>query len=225
MNKKVKIMWIMSALSALLFIGLILAVKLIDVGAIGPMGSEIGLASVNGAVKDAVGISEFWYELTELIGIGSIAVAGAFALLGVYQLLSRKSLKRVDKIIYLMGGMYVAVAILYVAFEILVINQRPVLVDGELEASFPSSHTVLVLCIMFTAIHFSVCRIKQKALRIVGASAASLLALITVVGRMLSGVHWFTDILGGFILSLALAFAYLGVWFSLNKKKEERAQC
>jgi len=210
--------YILSAVFFVLFIALTACVCFVDVQAIGPQGSEIGLATVNGFFKDLFGTNDLWYDITEIFGYVALASAGVFACLGLYQLVTRKSLKKIDFDIYALAGLYVCVMAAYVFFEIFIINRRPVLVDGELEASFPSSHTMIVLCFLSGAIHQIHRRVKNKPVCI--ALEAVLIAMIclTVIGRMICGVHWFTDILAGALLGLALVYLYAGVANTLTKE-------
>jgi len=220
MNKKSLCLFILSAVSFLLFSALICAVCFIDVGNIGPQDSSIGLASLNGAVRDLFGFNEGIYDVTELLGLISIATVAGFGVLGLIQLAKRKSLKLVDKDIYLLGYLYITVAMFYALFEIIVINHRPVILEGELEASFPSSHTLLSLCIMVSAAHQLYIRLPSKLWKGIGLSAAVAIATATTALRLVSGVHWFTDIIGGMLLSAGLLFAYFAV-FELIKKKND----
>ena len=96
----------------------------------------------------------------------------------------------------------------YVFCEVVVINYRPVILEEGLEASYPSSHTVLVCCVMTTAIMQCVRLIKHEMLRNTAVLFSALMIVIMVVGRLLSGVHWFTDIVGGILLSVALVWLY-----------------
>lgn len=220
MNKKSLCLFILCTVSFLLFAALICAVCFIDVGNIGPQDSSVGMATLNGAVRDFFGFNENIYNVTELLGLISLATAAGFALLGFIQLIRRKSLKLVDKDIYLLAILYVAVAIFYVFFEIIVINHRPVILEGELEASFPSSHTLLSLCIMVSAAHQLYIRIPSKLWGGIGLSVAIAIATATTCLRLVSGVHWFTDIVGGILLSAALLFNYFA-FFNLIKKKND----
>ena len=207
----------LSALSLLLFGALILLLICVDVRAIGPLDSSVGLASLNGAVRDLVGESPFWYNLSEVSGLLSLAVAAGFALIGLFRLFRTRSLKKVGIDVYLLGALYVVVMAAYLLFEVWVINSRPVLQDGVLEASFPSSHTVLALTILLSAADWCFRTLKQRYLRTASAAACIGLALLTVVGRFLSGVHWFTDILGGVLLSASLLCLYLALSRQLDQ--------
>ena len=217
--KKTKIYVAFSAAAALLFLAVAVLVKKINVSAIGPLGSSIGLSSINGKIRDAIGYSESLYAFTELLGYISFAVVGGFAVYGLIQLIKRRSFKKIDRELYLLVGFYAAVLAVYVLFEIIVINERPVLMDGELEASFPSSHTMLAICILSTAAHQLYVRLSSsKAARIVSVALCGALATLSVVCRLLSGVHWFTDIIAGIFVSAALVFAYLAVYERFLKK-------
>lgn len=218
MKNNCKIKFIISGISFLLFCGLIFALKFIDVAAIGPNASSVGFASLNKAVHSFFGVNLGWYTVTEVLGYIAIAMAAFFAFLGLYQLINRKSLKKVDADLYVLAGCYASAVLIYVFFEHAIINYRPVLLDSVLEASFPSSHTVLSLCIMCTAAEQIIRRIKNCALKAVLSGGCGVLAAATVLGRLVSGVHWFTDILGGVLISMAIIFMYLAICEKVQKK-------
>lgn len=191
------------------FFLVLLSVKLIDVQPIGPEGSLVGLSRLNAAVRDLFGYQPFWYGLTEITGLLAIAVAGGFAVLGLVQLIKRRSLLAVDRDILLLAALYVAVGAMYVLFEIVVINYRPILMEGVLEASFPSSHTMLACCILGAAMYQFGRRLPAGALRKAAVIACGVVIAVMAVGRLACGVHWFTDILGGIFLSGALVMTYV----------------
>lgn len=199
-------------------------VKFVDVSAVGPLGSKVGFSKMNDAVFGAIGTSDAWYHISEVFGILALILAGVFVIVGLVQLIKRKSLKMVDNHILALGVFYVVVALAYLIFEVVVINKRPVLVGGELEASYPSSHTMLSVCILSSAIievhkFFA----GKKKLVIALDTASVVVMLVVVIGRLLSGMHWFTDIIGGVLLSLALVFIYHGVLKLIEKKKDIKA--
>lgn len=152
MKQKSTFFLAMSGLSFLLFGLLTTLVLLVDLRPVGPGGSAVGLASLNLFVLQCLGGSPFWYRLTEALGLAAILCAAGFALLGLLQLLQRRSLRQVDRRLRYMGGFYALVLAVYLLFEALPVSFRPILVNGKLEASYPSSHTVLVLCVMGTAL-------------------------------------------------------------------------
>jgi len=218
MKKNELRVWITSAAFLLLFLILTLCVCFVDVQPIGPESSQVGLSAVNGAVFDTLGVSETWETVTELIGLVAIGCAVLFALLGFVQLIKRRSLKEVDRDLYALALLYVAVGICYMVFEVLVINYRPILVDGVLEASYPSSHTMLVLCLLGAAMHQLWQRVPCRAWRTVGAALISILMMLTAIGRLLAGVHWLTDVLGSILLSASLVCAYLALCMHVKHK-------
>jgi undecaprenyl-diphosphatase len=200
---------IASAVLLLLFCLLIVILKTVDVFPIGPEGSEIGLSAMNGLVLNQLGAHPFWYNLTELFGFLALAVMLYFGIVGLLQLIKRKHLRKVDTDLFLLAGSYCIVLFFYVLFEILIINYRPVLVDGVLEAAFPSSHTMLVLSVLGTAIPQIRRRISAPLPRVLLIVGCAVLMATTVFGRLLSGVHWSTDILGGILLSGAIVCCYV----------------
>ena len=180
----------------------------VDVRAIGPDGSSVGFAALNSFVHEKIGVNMYLYNITDWLGLVPIGVALGFAILGLIQLIKRKSILRVDRSILALGVFYIIVVAVYLFFEIVVINYRPVLIEGCLEASYPSSTTMLVTCVMPSAAMQAKERIKNKALR--QGIIIVIIAFIAfmVVGRLLSGVHWITDIIGGALFSLGVVMAY-----------------
>ena len=185
------------------------AVKCMDVRAIGPRGSTVGFAALNQFVHHLTGVHMALYTVTDWLGLVPIAFALGFAILGLVQWISRKSIRRVDRSILMLGGFYLAVLAAFLFFEEWVVNYRPVLIEGVLEASYPSSTTLLVLCVMSTAIFQLSFRMKKSTLRRFVLGMLSAFTVFMVMGRLVSGVHWFTDIAGGVLLSAGLVLLYV----------------
>ena len=209
---------IWSALGALAAFALwTVLVEHVDVQPLGPNGSCVGLAAINGAFHALTGVHWALYTLTDWLGLVPIGIALGFASLGLVQLIQRKSLRKVDRDILALGGFYIVVLAAYLLFEAIVINYRPVLIDGNLEASYPSSTTMLALCILPTAMMQLKARIRSAAVRraILGVLAA--FTFFMVVGRLISGVHWLSDIIGGTLLSAGLVSMYA---FAAKQRKK-----
>lgn len=191
----------------------------IDVQKIGPHYSKVGFATLNQSLFNKIGTNAFWYQVTEVLGIFPLMMVGYFALRGFFQLSTRKKLSLVDKEILALGFLYVVVAACYVLFEKVIINYRPILEDGQLEASYPSSHTFLAITVLLSA--FYVLRKETGMVKAIIAYLSLVVMLVLVIGRFLSGAHWGTDIFGGVLLGLTLVSFYLaGLKAVLNTKKE-----
>ena len=205
-----------------LFLLLILLVKAVDVAAVGPEGTKVGLSKLNVAVHELFGEHLGWYKVTNVLGYIAILIALCFAAIGGLELVYRRSVLKVDKEILLLGCLYVVTIVFYVFFEKVVINYRPMLMPGGEgpEASFPSSHTMLSCVILGSGLMLlkKYAR-KDKTVQLVLTVVFAVMLALIVAGRLLSGVHWFTDIVGGLLLSAALLNAYEGLLKLWKKRK------
>ena len=196
----------------------IIIVRKVDVQNIGPKNSEVGLASINSFFHNLLGSNMTIYKITEILGMIALLIVGVYAVIGLIQLIKGKSLKKVDSKIISLGILYVLLGIVYVLFEKVIINYRPVIIDGELEASFPSSHTMLAICICISSIIVNKDYIKNKKyLKLTNIGLLILMSLI-VIGRFVSGVHWFSDIVGGIIISITLLSCFNVITRILGEK-------
>lgn len=183
-------------------------IQTVDVQQIGPRQSAVGFATINGWFHRLTNVHWMLYTLTDWLGLVPIVVCLLFACVGFAQLVQRRSLLKVDLDILLLGVYYVLVIFAYLLFETIPLNCRPVLIEGILEASYPSSTTLLVLSVMPT-LHFQAeQRLKNSALRHCIKVLTVLFSVFMVVGRLLSGVHWLTDIVGAIFLSGGLFLLY-----------------
>ena len=189
-----------------------LLVRVMDVAAIGPAGTQVGFSHLNAAVHDALGVHMALYKLTQVLGYAVLLLVAAFALVGLLQLIQRKSLWKVDRENLTLGCLYVVVFALYILFEKAIINYRPVIMPGELapEASFPSSHTMLACTVLGSAALLLKKYVKRKELVKPLQTLCVVVMAVIVCGRLFSGVHWLTDIIGGVLYSAALLFLFSG---------------
>ena len=178
-------------------------VKLVDVQAVGPQGTSVGFAGLNKAFSDLVGTNMFLYKVTQLLGYLALAVVAFFGFGGMLQLVKRKSVLKVDRELRAAGVLYVIVLALYVFFEKVVVNYRPVIMPDETapEASFPSSHTLLACVVFGSAIILADTYVRSDKARKIVKLVFAALTVIMVIGRLFSGVHWITDIVAGLLFS------------------------
>lgn len=182
---------------------------LVDVRAIGPRGSTVGFAALNRFFHGLTGVHMPLYVITDWLSLIPLGCACGFTMLGLVQWAKRKNLLKVDRSLLFLGGFYLVVMAAYVLFEFVVVNYRPVLIEGVLEASYPSSTTMLTLTVMPTAMIQINPRLKRPALRRTAFWSILVFTAFMVIGRLVSGVHWLTDIIGGILLSASLVMAYV----------------
>ena len=187
------------------------AIQFVDVQAIGPQESSVGFATMNRFIHNLTGVHMSLYIITDWLSLVPLMFVMGFGALGLIQWIKKKHLLKVDYRILVLGGFYVVVMAVYVLFEMLVVNYRPVLMNGILEVSYPSSTTMLVMCVMPTAVMQLNARIKNNVLKRCVASAMIAFTVFMVIGRLVSGVHWFTDIIGGALLSTGLVLMYCAI--------------
>ena len=196
----------------------------VDVQNVGQRGTAVGFAVFNTWFHELTGVHMRLYTVTDWLGLVPVAVCMCFAVLGLIQLIRRRSLFRVDIDIILLGAYYILVISGYLIFEMIPINYRPVLIDGILEASYPSSTTLLVLSVMPTLILQTERRIKNKTVRYSIYAFAVIFSVFMVTGRLIAGVHWATDIAGSVLLSLGLFELYHASVLFTDKRKENGIQ-
>lgn len=207
------------------FIVWTILIQYIDVQRAGPNETEVGLATLNVWFHQMTGVHMLIYTITDWLGLVPIIICMCFGVLGFVQLVKRKSLLKVDPDIILLGAYYVMVILGYLLFEMVPINYRPVLIDGNLEASYPSSTTLLVLSVMPT-LKFQVDRrVASAILRKATTAFVTAFSAFMVIGRLISGVHWATDIIGSVFLSsgLFMVYRYMADYF-VSKKTTLKAE-
>lgn len=200
--------WLLPLIFLMAFILWTVALGWVDVQPIGPNGSAVGFATVNGFVHRLTGVCMPIYTITDWLGLVPVFIGFAFAALGLAQWIKRKHILKVDFSILMLGAFYLLMLAVYLLFETVVINYRPVLINGYLEVSYPSSTTLLTLCVMPTTAWQLRRRIRTTCLRRVVIAVIVLFIVFMVGGRLLAGVHWLSDIVGGGLLSAAMVSLY-----------------
>ena len=221
MNKKVKTSLIVFASFFVLSIIFTILLLTVDVRA-SYNNPKLGLASLNEKVFTTIGESKFWYYFTQVLGYLAILVVVCFAVIGIIQLTKNKSIKKVDKEIIGLGIVYVIIAIIYVFFEkVVVVNYRPILEDGAVAASFPSSHTLLACVVFSTALLEAKKLINIKFIKENLVFLLEFLVILMAGGRLLSGVHWLSDIVASILYSGVIVSGYYLVMYYLDSKKRK----
>lgn len=221
MKTKEKTSFIFGIMNIILFAIWTILIQMIDVQPIGAKGSEVGFATINSWFHSLTGINMTIYTITDWLGLVPVFICMIFGFVGLIQLIKRKSLLKVDFDIRILGVYYVIVILCYLIFEMYPINYRPILINGFMEASYPSSTTLLVLCVMPTLVFQVNQRLKNDKIKRIICIITVEFSLFMVVGRLISGVHWLTDIIGSCFLSMGLFYLYKGIvlWNSMKNCK------
>lgn len=191
-------------------------IQIIDVKSIGVNGTDVGFATINSRFHSLIGVNMTLYSITDWAGLVPIFVCMLFGVTGLFQAVKRKSLIKVDSDIIILGVYYVIVILCYLIFEMIPVNYRPILINGIMEASYPSSTTLLVLCVMPTLVFQVKNRVKNEIFKTIICIITILFSVFMVAGRLISGVHWVTDIIGSVFLSAGLYNLYKAFAFNKN---------
>lgn len=211
MQKKNIFKIIISAFFLLLFVAFTLLVKFVNVSPAGESMARVGFSRMNDLFFNFVGRKEVWHKVSSVLLVVALLFDVIIVVFAVLELIKKKSLKAIDKEYYLIFGLYILTIVCYVLFELVVVNCRPVLEEGVLEASYPSSHVFIGLVSLWTVIVFVKNHITKKSLRNVLYVFLGVVAVLLVVTRILSGMHWITDIIGALLLSIFLISLYVSI--------------
>ncbi len=180
----------------------------IDVRPVGVNDTNVGFATLNTWFHNLTEVNMTLYNITDWVGLVPIFICMFFGGVGLIQLIKRKSLLKVDFDIIALGIYYIIVISGYIIFEMIPINYRPILINGFLECSYPSSTTLLVLSVMPTLNFQLEIKLKNSKIKLIIRVITIVFSLFMVIGRLVSGVHWFTDIIGSCFLSAGLFYIY-----------------
>ena len=220
MKKNGKKQLITGVLFMLVFVIWTWLIQKVDVQSVGQKGTDVGFAAFNCWFHKLTGVHMGLYTITDWLGLVPVFVCIVFGGIGLWQLIKRKNLFKVDTDLIYLGIYYVIVIFGYLFFEMCPINYRPILIEGILEASYPSSTTLLVLSVMPTLVLQTNRRIENRYLKRIIYAFTSVFSAFMVIGRLASGVHWFTDIMGAVFLSTGLFYLYKAVVLILSGDKK-----
>lgn len=207
MSRKIKAELIAAGATFIAFVITLILVKYADVRAIGPENTSIGMATLNEAFRDAIGFSGTWYSVSDFLGFAVIGLAAGTAGYALLSIIRKKG----DASLVILCGFYLLLAGIYLLFEVWIINYRPVLIDGDLEASFPSSHTLLAVFVTCSSAFQFRRVLPRKTVGNIVAALILLLGTTVVVGRILSGAHWLTDIAASVFMGSSLLLLYMAL--------------
>lgn len=190
------------------FIVWTLLIQKVDVQPLGVEGTDIGFATINCWFHELTGVHMEIYTVTDWLGLVPIFVCMIFGGVGCVQLIKRRSLFKVDYDIVILGIYYFLVILVYLIFEMIPINYRPILIEGFMEKSYPSSTTLLVLGVMPTVIEQVSRRTENVVVKNVIKVMVISFSIFMVLGRLIAGVHWLTDIVGSIMLSMGMFCLY-----------------
>lgn len=220
MKKNGKRIMLLGGVLVAAFVVWTLLIQIVDVQPVGQNGTDIGFATFNCWFHKWTGVHMTTYTITDWLGLVPLFICMVFGMIGLVQLIKRRSLLKVDYDIIVLGVYYILVMFGYVIFEMIPINYRPILINGFMEASYPSSTALLVLGVMPTLVEQMNRRLKNAVLKRSIMVFTVLFSAYMVIGRLISGVHWFTDIVGSIFLSMGLFYIYKAVVILLNKESE-----
>ena len=199
-------------------------IRCVDVQAVGPRGTRVGFTAFNLWFHHLTGVHMTIYTITDWLGLVPIVICLCFGAVGLIQMVRRRSLRRVDPDIVLLGLYYILVILAYLVFEMVPINYRPILINGALEASYPSSTTLLVLSVMPTLVFQVGRRCERKTVTRAVSIIVVLFSAFMVIGRSVSGVHWATDIVGSVLLSFGLFKLYQSAVTAIDLRNKNGVQ-
>ena len=218
--------YVLSIILLVIVIAYTIMVAKIDVKPVGPINpetgvaSEVGFATINSSIAKKFEFNSTFYKISKYAGYLAFGFIAIYAIMGLAELIKKKNLKDINKALYVLVGFYVCVAIVYVLFELLIINYRPVLMENQLEASYPSSHTMLALCVCGSSLIVIGHLIKNKKIKVLLNIIAVIMMVLIIVTRFLSGVHWLTDIIGSIIISTFLLQVFGNILKNLTNEEK-----
>ena len=188
------------------FVVFTLTLKLVDMQS--DSSQFIGWASINIWWRDLIGVHFSWHIISHFIALISLLVLTGILIWQVITVFHRRKLSALTRNWWVFDITLLALGLSYLLFQIVAINYRPIQVDGAIEISYPSSHSLLItttwLLIIFRLRREIQSQTWRRILIIVGWT----LMLTGVIARLLCGYHWFTDIVGGVLLGTVFAAWY-----------------
>lgn len=215
MKKFINLYTILGASFLFLFI-LLIILLCFDKAVIAENGYEVGLSHINNLVnysyKENVDLmSDLIFYVTFIVVIYAFSI-------GLYQLIKKKSLYKVDKSIIIFGIALVIAIIVWLLFDkVIELNIRP---THKIEGSFPSTHVMLATFFALSCHGFLCLRDQDKLIKYSSLVLAIIIIVIVTITRVIAGVHYITDVCGGLFIGLSFYFCTFGLIKAFDKKVE-----
>lgn len=205
----------------LLFLFILLLILLMTVDRANNIYKQIGLFSFNKLFLVDYS-NEAWDEFSDVILYISLLFILGLAIYGFYQLSKKRSLFKVDKDIIFIGCGLAILAFVWLVFDKLIdVNYRPIAISGTAQTSFPSTHTMIAAFVLLAATRAILKRNGNEIkYQLLAYSGSSILILLCSLGRILSKMHWATDVLGGLFIGVGLFFILVGLDKAFEKDYE-----
>lgn len=201
---KAKYYLIVCATLLVAFLALWCCVVFVDVQRVGANDTTLGLASVNLAVFLLLGQDATWDYVTDWLTVVCILVGASVGAKAFFQAVMRKSVKKVDTELYVVLGCYLLALAFVALFEIVPVNYRPLLAQGNLQASFPSTHALICIVSVGETLFTATFRKCRKPLQLTICALFALCCVAVCLGRLLAGAHWLTDVVASVLLGGAI---------------------
>lgn len=221
MNKKNIINFSITAGLFVIFAIFTILVKFVDTSLVVATNTKIGFSSINKPIFEALGTSDAWGTISLILFVVAGLIVLTLAVIGIKEWFANKQLSKVNHKILFLLGLYTLTVIFYFLFEILAVNYRPLLDEGLVKLSYPSSHTLLICVVCLSACFVVPDYIKNKPLKITITCILIAVSILAPLSRLLAGMHWFTDVIGSLILSVALVMCYYSSTCLVKKQNKQ----
>lgn len=209
--------WLISAgICGGLFLLLIVFLLTVDVGYAVPH-APVGLSTVNGFVFEAIGENPEWEMVSFVLLIISVLLMCAQGLCIFIKMIRTRKLWEMVAV----GHAWLLALVFYILFEFCIVNYRPILEDGELAASFPSSHTLIAVVLFGVMAVWFAYLLPRSVKKYVIIALLGAAAFVSALARLMVGVHWLTDVLGGMLLG-GVIVSLSGFGFCLIRSREAK---
>ncbi|MBR2970157.1 MAG: phosphatase PAP2 family protein [Clostridia bacterium] len=189
MNKRRLFIFILGAIAGMLFLAFICLAILVNKNYLFKIDSQT-IRVVNNI--RSIGLNYFVKVFTYL---GSVIILVPVAIILFFVIKGKR-----EKIFVI--STFTLAAALSTAMKYLVARNRPdgIAIIEEIGYSFPSAHTVLSLVVYGMVIYMMLKFMKNKPLKIILSIILAILVIAVALSRVYLGVHFMSDIFGGWIL-------------------------